>query len=880
VADVPSVTYLFSDIEGSTRLWEADPEGASRAIAWHDAISRAAVLGQHGTVVKMTGDGMHAAFDDPGTAAAAAIALQLALATPPDGLPALRVRCGLHLGLDQRRDNDYFGPAVNRAARIMGAAHGGQILLSQAVAERIAGALPDGAALRELGQVRLKDLSSPERVFQLVHRALRADFPALRSLASTPNNLPQQLNSFVGREREMAEVCALLAKCRLVTLVAMGGVGKSRLSIQVGAEVLENYPDGVWLVELAPIGNAADVPQAVAAVLGVKEEAGGGVIDALKRFVRDRRLLLVVDNCEHVVGGVAEVAKQLLQSGPALTILASSRDPLQIAGEFVYQLPTLAVPGADERRPQQLEQHASVRLFLDRVIAAQPAFRLTDAIAAAVAEICRRLDGIPLALELAAARARSLPVDVIATRLDQRFRLLTSGDRTVLPRQRTLRALIDWSFELLGERERAVFRRLSVFAGGWTVDSAESVVPDDRVLREDVLDVVAGLVEKSLAAIEIDTGRYRMLDTVRHYALERLAESGEGADVRLRHCEYFVGLAEQARAAPRGDERVHAHERLDAERDNLLAALDIETSGRADALALRLTDALRYYLISRGLPSIALRTAQNLLLRASLQGASVDRCKTLFAAGQVAYFMGRHRDAVLHLTESLALARSLADDVWVAAALQPLGMAWIGVGDHAAAAACLDEALARAEGLSNQSELLGALNARAMLHRLLGEAAAAERLYQRALALSRELHDAESTSLLLLNLAIVAIARGEREAARRTLLEAIAAAQAAHSRVALQAALDVAAGCAASESDWNATARFYAASEAEARQTGLQRDPADEAFLAPLIARARDAGSAAYDAAAALGAELPLERAVAEATQWLRDSAPAAATAC
>jgi class 3 adenylate cyclase len=313
-----SVTYLFSDIEGSTRLWEADPGRAARTVAWHDEISRSAVQRHRGTVVKTTGDGVHAVFDDPADAVEAVIELQLDLAQQSAERAPLNVRCGLHLGTDQRRDNDFYGQAVNRAARIMSAAHGGQVLLSQAVADRITGRLPQGAMLRDLGTVRLRDLGSPEHVFQIIHPALRHDFPPLRSMASTPNNLAQQLNSFVGRDHEMDQVRQLLANSRLLTLLGMGGLGKSRLSMQVAAVVLEDYPDGVWFVELAALSDPHLVPHAVASVLGVKEEPGGTVLDALTRYVSDKKLLIVLDNCEHLVHECADIAKRLLQlaSGP------------------------------------------------------------------------------------------------------------------------------------------------------------------------------------------------------------------------------------------------------------------------------------------------------------------------------------------------------------------------------------------------------------------------------------------------------------------------------------------------------------------------------------------------------------------------------------
>src|SRR5436190_15565914 len=339
------VTFLFTDIEGSTRLWEQEPERMRPALARHDAIARAAVEGHRGIVVKTAGDGVHATFDDPLDAIGATLQLQQALAdsTATGGI-AFRVRCGLHLGVDERRDNDFFGPAVNRAARIMSVAHGGQVLLSEAVALLVRGRLPAGVTLRDLGAVRLRDLASPERVYQVVHPQLRQDFPALRSLEATPNNLPQQVTSFIGRGFDLTEVKKILGNTRLLTLLGVGGIGKTRLSLQVAADMLDGFPDGVWFVELAPLVDAQLVPQAVASVLGVKEEAGRPVVEALKKHVKDRQLLLIVDNCEHLVHACAELAKQLLESGPRLKILASSREHLHVPGEATYPVPALGVP--------------------------------------------------------------------------------------------------------------------------------------------------------------------------------------------------------------------------------------------------------------------------------------------------------------------------------------------------------------------------------------------------------------------------------------------------------------------------------------------------------------------------------------------------------
>jgi predicted ATPase/class 3 adenylate cyclase len=476
-------TYLFTDIEGSTRLWETEPDKMRPALARHDTIVRTCVEGNGGTVVKMSGDGVHAVFADPLDAVRATLELQRTIAElkATEGV-ALQIRCGMHAGVDERRDNDFFGSGVNRAARIMSVAHGGQVLLSQAVAALVSGRLPDGVSLRDLGAVRLRDLASPERVYQVVHQQLRQGFPPLRSLEATPNNLPQQLTSFVGRERELADIRNQLGNTRLLTLFGAGGLGKTRLSLQVAAEVLDDYPDGVWFVDLAPMTDARLVPQAAASVLDVKEEVGRPVLEALVKFVDDRKLLLILDNCEHLLHACAELVTQLLRSGPHLRILASSRQPLQVAGETTYHVPSLSVPEPQGTVTiQVLAQYEAVRLFVDRARAVQPSFQITDTNSRAVVDICHRLDGIPLAIEFAAARVRALSVDEISARLNDRFRLLTGGDRTALPRQQTLRASIGWSYDLLTDHERALLRRLSVFAGGWTLEAVETVGVDGFV---------------------------------------------------------------------------------------------------------------------------------------------------------------------------------------------------------------------------------------------------------------------------------------------------------------------------------------------------------------------------------------------------------------
>jgi predicted ATPase/class 3 adenylate cyclase len=874
VHESPAVTtYLFTDIEGSTSLWEQEPERMRIALARHDSFARDAVEDNRGVVVKTLGDGVHAVFEDPINAVAAAIQLQLALTNPEAtaGI-SLFVRCGLHAGVDERRDNDFYGTVVNRAARIAAAAHGGQILLSQAVALLVDARLPAGVDLRDLGLIRLRGLASPERVHQILDPRLRMDFPALRSLETTPNNLPQQVTSFIGRERELAEVKGMLADSRMLTLLGVGGLGKTRLSLQVAADLMDEFSDGVWFVDLAPLADESLVPQSIATVLAVKEEAGRPVLEAVERYVADRNILLILDNCEHLTRACAETAKRLLQSGAQLKILASSREHLHLAGETTFSVPILSVPDAHAKiTADALRQYDSARLFLERATAARRGFQLTDRNASAVADICRRLDGIPLAIELAAARTNALSAEQIAERLSDRFRLLTRGDRTALPRQQTLRALIDWSYDLLTDEERALLRRLAVFAGGWTLDAAEVVGAHELVAKAAVLDLLTNLVEKSLVVSEADSGRYRFLETVREYALERLGDSGEGVATRERHLLFFLALVEKAWPELVGPNQVTWLKRLDLDRDNILAAhtsCDHVTGG--GEFGLRLASSVKRYWLTRGLLGLGYRLTVQALNRPDAGERSQIRCRALFDAGQLSTFMGRYKEAQEYLEESLAIARATGDRRRMAMALQPLGIAHHGQGDVTTAKTCFEEALALARELGDKREIAAALNALAQLHRVEGKLDVAEPLYERVVALVRELGDRESIAIGLLNLTMVSIGRGAVDRAQTMLLEALNIADEIGSKRTGQSALEVAAGLAAQREDWYRTSRIYGAAEARTAETGLHRDPADEAFLAPLIAQTCSAlGATEFAAGENAGRSLSYDEAMTDVREWL-----------
>jgi predicted ATPase/class 3 adenylate cyclase len=867
-------TFLLTDIEGSTRLWEQAPERMAPALARHDAIARAAVANHCGVVVKMTGDGIHAAFDNPLDALGATIELQQTLANPEatHGVTLL-VRCGLHAAVVESRDGDFFGTAVNRAARIMAAAHGGQVLVSQGVASLVADRLPNGVALRDLGVARLRDLTGAEHVYQVVHPQLRADFPALRTLEVTPNNLPQQLTSFIGRKQELADVEKLMRKTRLLTLVGVGGIGKTRLSLQLAASVMDEYADGVWFVELAALADPRDVPAALASVVGVREEAGHPVAEALYRFVKGRKLLVILDNCEHLLNPCAELVKHLLQAGPGLQVLASSREPLHVAGETTYLVPALAIPQFDSSMPlAALEQSEAAGLFIDRARSAQPTIRLTQQSVVAVGEICRRLDGIPLALELAAARVRALSVETIAVRLNDRFSLLTRGDATALPRQQTLRAMLDWSFDLLTEHERVLLRRLAVFAGGWTLEAADAVGAGGDLSKMDVLGLLANLVDKSLITLGAEGERYRLLDTVRQYAQERLDESGEAEQAHERHLDYFLALAEKASSQLVGQDQGAWLARLDLEAENFLAThAECDRVEDGGELGLRLVFAVKLYLIYRGMLALLLRLALEALARPGAQGRTRARCRALHAAGQVELFMGHYGEAQQYLEASLSIAKQIEDRDRAAMVLEELGVVCTGQNNLTKARGYLEEALNLALGLENKRALASALNALAQLDRMECALDSAKHRYEHALALARELQDQEAIAIGLLNLTMVSIGGGSRARAAETLTEALTIVQTIGSKRAGQSGLEVCAGLHASSEDWELAAILFGAAEEQMAQTGLRGDPADEAFLAPLIANVQEAlGQPTFVTSKAKGRALSYEAALAQARASLK----------
>ena len=776
-----TVTFLFTDIEGSAKLWERQPEAMRSALARHDTLLRQAIEGSGGSVFKTVGDAFCAAFPTASQAVMAALRGQTVLTAERwQTETPLSVRMALHTGQAAERDGDYFGPSLNRVARLLAIAHGGQTLLSQAAHQRCEADLPTDVTLRDMAAHRLKDLAQPEHVWQMCHPLLPADFPPLRSLQAFANNLPLQINSFVGRQAEMAQVRELLSSHRLLTLTGAGGTGKTRLSLQVAAELLEKYGDGVFLVELAALSGASLVPQAVAGALGVREEPGRSMTETLMEYLRSKSLLLLLDNCEHLIAACASLADTLLRSCARLQVLATSREALGVMGEKTWRVPPLAVPTAGDL-PLGEKEVASVlldydgpHLFVERARLQRGDFVLDRGNVEAVAQVCARLDGIPLAIELAAARVRSLSVPEIVARLDKRFRLLTGGSRTALPRQQTLRALIDWSYDLLTGPEQTLWRRLSVFAGGWTLEAAESVCAGEGIEEWEVLEFLMSLVDKSLvsADTEENSTRYRLLETIRQYGSDRLAEEGSEGVLQERHAAWFLALAEEADPLLVGPSQAEWLSRLETEHDNLRTALAwyVEQRGTGEA-GLRLVGSLGRFWKARGHLSEgrqwlgrALERDRGMELVESM--ASPAKARALNASGILAFDQGEYALAGTFHEESLALRRQLEDQTGIAGSLNNLGNVAYCQGDYRSAQALMAESLMLYRQIGDWKGMADSLTNLGNVSYAQANHAAARASYEESLALYRQIKNQNGVGFSLNNLGSVAFCQGDYAQAR------------------------------------------------------------------------------------------------------------------
>ena len=872
-----TVTFLFTDIEGSTRILQRVGERYAALLEVHRDLIRSAVGAEDGREFGAEGDAVFIAFGSPAHAVAAATAAQRALAAHawPEAA-AIRVRMGLHSGEATLAGGNYVGLDVHRVARITAAGHGGQILLSRATAALVEASLPPGVLLRNLGEHRLKDLAHAESLYQLVVPELPSDFPVLKTLDAIPNNLPIQLTSFIGRERDVAETRDLLLDgARLLTLTGPGGTGKTRLSLQLAAEVSDHFQAGAYFVPLAPVTDPSLVASTIAQSLALRESGGRPIQERLAEYVHDKELLLVLDNFEQVLTA-APLVVELLRAGPRLKIVVSSRAPLHVSGEHEYPVQPLGLPDPQHLPSlDALSQFEAVRLFIERAIAVKPDFAVTNENAPAVAEICARLDGLPLAIELAAARIKLLPAQAILARLGDRLALLSGGRRDLPARQQTLRGAIAWSHDLLDDGGRRLFARFAVFMGGARLDEAQAVCGPASELGIDVLDGLAELVDQSLIRQEELHGepRFTMLETIREFAHERLAESGELGEIRRRHAVVYLALLEQAEPELTGSNQGDWLDRIEHEHDNVRAAIDWTVEAAETETCLRLVAAAwRFWQMRGHLHEARERIATALALPDASDHASA-RAKALEAAGGVAYWQGNTVSAHGFYEEALTLTRQLGDDAAIANATYNLAfVAETEDTDGVALAtplgqALLEESLALHRELSDRRGVAKVLWALGAASSTAGDLNAAEERFRESLAVFRELDDRFMTGWALYELGAVASKKMDLASAHSLTTKALTVFEAVHDVTGIVLCLDGLAAMAEAEGNLERGMRLAGAAAALQASGGVDFAAVARRMMGREDLAARAQSDPQLAAAWAEGQAMTTEQAVASALE-------------
>ncbi len=897
--EIPSgtVTFLFTDIEGSTQRWEHNPDRMRVILARHDAIMNGAIAAHDGVVFKTVGDAFYAAFTNVPAALDAALAAQYALFAEDWGEgESLRVRMALHTGSVEAKDGDYFGRPLNRVARLLSAGHGGQTLVSGVTEELSRDSLPPGVSLRDMGEARLKDLLRPERIYQIVAPDLPTEFAPLKTLDPLRTNLPSQANMLVGREREAKEVIALLRRddVHLLTLTGPGGTGKTRLGLQVAAEVVDAFPHGVFFVPLADVRDPTRVVSQIAETLGVTESPGQPLINRLHAAVREQQMLLLLDNFEQVTDAGTMVG-QMLTIAPRMKALVTSRSALRVYGEREYPVPPLPLPDARRLPPvEQLMQYESIRLFVARAQEVKATFTLTPANARAVAEICVRLDGLPLAIELAAARIKLLTPQALLARLTNSLQVLTGGARDLPARQQTLRGAIDWSYTTLDADEQTLFARMAVFAGGGTIGAIETICNVTSDIRVDPIEGVSSLADKSLlrqAEGADGEPRFAMLGTIREYAFERLAERGEAVALRRAHAAYYLALAEEAEAYLTGAGQGEWLVRLAEEHDNVRVALRGALEREDDEMAVRLVAAFWRFWAARGYLTEGRRWMERALARAGNVPDGV-RAKALDGAASLLRAQGDLDAARMQYEQSLALRRTSGHQAGIAHSLSNLGGMARDRGEYDTARALYEESLAIRRAESDTEAVARTLINLGIVAQRSGDAAAARARYEESLVVARAHRHMQAVAHALTNLGAVAQQQHAYTDARARYEESLAVGRALGDNGAVGFALNNLGSVARQQGDYAAARAFYEQSLTLRRELGDMRAMAFSLTNLGMVAQEQGDYAAArtwYEECLALRRELGDPRAIpfavnnaavaarqqgdtAAARQWYRES--------
>lgn len=846
-----TVTFLFTDIEGSTKLAQTNSESYNDSLEKHHDLMDKIICANNGFVFKLIGDAFCASFENAEDAVRAAVSAQTELNTVDWGESVIKVRMGIHTGNAEWNEKDYMGyMTLARTNRVMSLAYGGQILISHDSVDHIGEALLQPINFRDFGERRLKDLIQPMRLYQIISPVIPSEFPPLKTLDARPNNLPVQLTSFIGRDRELSELKNLCLGTRLLTLLGPGGTGKTRLALQAGADLIDEFANGVWIAELASINDKPGLLQAIMKALNIEEHGQRTMEESIALFLKDKELILILDNCEHVINECAALAEYLLGQTDKLRIIATSRESLKCSGEQSYIIPSLAHPDRTEKlSPESLMQYESVRLFVERTLLVNPKFRVSNENASALSEVCSRLDGIPLAIELAAAKMKVMSVEKLNSRLDDRFRLLTSGKRTALPRQQTLKALIDWSYDLLPDEEKILWKRLSVFSGGFSLEAAEEVCSDDDLDEFGILDSINNLAEKSILIFDDSAERYKMLETIHQYGSELLiVDKAELDALRMKHLKYFETFSRQQNVLFRTPEQAGAFDRIEADHGNIQSALSYSFESGDYVTTAEIASLVSYVWIIRGYlfignswfdkllaheNEIPKKTFSGLLDRAGglkLHLSAYDECERLYEKsllikeelgdkegimlslnrlGPIKARKGEYQKAGLMFEQFLSMVRELDMKSSLPNALNNLILLELYTGAYEMAHLHIEESLQVCQECGNLQELYFANRNAAKLAFALGDIERSIEFHNKALLLSREISYKSGISVTLTEMAQALILKNDPASAKLKLEESLMLAKESDEKICIAMSLIGLGELSEAESDDTSAANYF-----------------------------------------------------------------------